>query len=260
MKELPDLAPLARAVSRGDRRSEEQLFGLLYKFVNASLKKHWRTSFSQDELSDIAMESLEKLLATFRNAERTEKVLEQGRIFGFIHVVAERTALDHNRKRSRKDKVFLSIDESSDGDSDASNWEARLQPTVQSADISDVVPGGMEAARILGSLDDKYRKVIEERVSGLEYEEIAENNGISVANARQIHKRGVTMLRQKLISKHKIVLSELSTSQSETLRRLYLKEETSEHSCPEDEALEAFYSALVGKGLFIILISLKVFL
>ncbi|HYM20668.1 MAG TPA: sigma-70 family RNA polymerase sigma factor [Candidatus Kapabacteria bacterium] len=259
MNELPNIEPLVRGASRGDRRSEERLFALLYKFVTASLKKHWRSSFSSDELNDILMETLEKLLATFRDPEKTERVIEQGRLFGFVHVVAEHTALDHNRKRSRKEKVFISVDDGPDDENAAANWEARLQPADKQADIADVILGGMEAVRILSDLDDKYRKVIEERVSGLEYEEIAENNGISVSNARQIHKRGVTMLRQKLIAKHKTVLASLSSSQNAVLRRLYLREEvTPESPCSEEDALEAFYRVLIGKGIFLIIITLGI--
>jgi hypothetical protein len=117
----------------------------------------------------------------------------------------------------------------------------------------------METTKILSEIDQKYRKVIEERVGGLEYEEIAENNGISVPNARQIYKRGITMLRQRLIAKNKSTLSSLPVSQSSVLRRLYLKEDIDTPSPgSEDEALEAFYSALVSKGLFIIFVTIGV--
>ncbi|HET9137565.1 MAG TPA: sigma-70 family RNA polymerase sigma factor [Candidatus Kapabacteria bacterium] len=258
MPELPNIEPLIRAASRGDRRSEERLFSLLYKFVTASLRKHWRSSFSEDELNDILMNTLEKLLATFRDPEKTEKVIEQGRIFGFVHVVAEHTALDQNRKLKRRDKVFLSYDDTPDDDA-SGNWESRLQPVQPSSDIADFILGGMETTKILSEIDQKYRKVIEERVGGLEYEEIAENNGISVPNARQIYKRGITMLRQRLIAKNKSVLFSLSVSQSDVLRRLYLKEQIDTPSPGnEDEALEAFYSALVSKGLFIIFVTIGV--
>lgn len=261
VNDLPNIEPLVRGTAQGDRRCEERLFSLLYKFVYASLKKHWRTSFGEDELNDIMMETLEKLLATFRNPQKAERVIEQGRLFGFVHVVAEHTALDHNRRRNRKDRVFISFDDSPTEENAAANWEARLQPADKQADISDIILGGMETVRILSELDEKYRKVIEERVSGLEYEEIAENNGISVANARQIHKRGVMMLRQKLISKHRSVLSTLDASQNAVLRRLYLREDvTADQVSSEDEALEAFYSALVGKGIFFVIASLGLFI
>ncbi len=259
MPELPNIEPLIRAASRGDRRSEERLFSLLYKFVNASLRKHWRTSFSEDELNDILMNTLEKLLGTFRDPEKTEKVIEQGRIFGFVHVVAEHTALDQNRKLQRRGKVFISYDDTPEGDSDNTSWENRLDPIRPSTDIADFILGGMETTKILSELDPKYRKVIEERVGGSEYEEIAENNGISVPNARQIYKRGITMLRQRLIVKNKSVLSSLSVSQSEALRRLYLKEKIDTPSpANEDEALEAFYAALVSKGLFIVFVTIGI--
>ena len=257
MTELPNIEPLVRETSRGDRKSEEKLFALLYKFVTASIKKRWRSSFSEDEINDVLFDALEKLLATFRDPEKAEKVIEQGRVFGFVHVVAENTALDYNRKRVRRSKVFFSIDEASSNDESGANWESRLQPLDAGADLSDMVLGGMESVRMLSGLDEKYRKIVEERVSGLEYEEIAENNGISVANARQIHKRGIGMLRQNLIIKHKSVLSSLPTSQNNLLRRLYLKENIEhDNSCTEDEALEGFYSALVAKGLFSIIISI----
>jgi hypothetical protein len=65
------------------------------------------------------------------------------------------------------------------------------------------------------------------------------------------------MLRQQLITKHKSVLSSLDASQNAVLRRLYLREEvTIDPSCSEDDALEAFYSALVGKGVFLVIASL----
>ncbi len=260
MTEFPNIEPLVRAASRGDRKSEEKLFALLYKFVTASIKKRWRSSFSEDEINDVLFDSLEKLLATFRDPEKAERVIEQGRVFGFVHVVAENTALDYNRKRVRKSKVFVSIDEHSGNDETNANWESRLQPLDSGADLSDMILGGMESVRILSQLEEKYRKIIAERVSGLEYEEIAENNGITVANARQIHKRGIGMLRQNMIIKHKSVLSSLPASQSAVLRRLYLKEEVELDStpCTEDEALEGFYMALVSRGLFLILFSITV--
>ena len=258
MPELPNIEPLIRAASRGDRKSEERLFNLLYKFVSASLRKHWRSSFSEDELNDILMNTLEKLLGTFRDPEKTEKVIEQGRVFGFVHVVAEHTALDQNRKLQRRGKVFISYDDTPEDDT-GNSWENRLDPIRPTTDIADFVLGGMETTKILAELDPKYRKVIEERVGGQEYEEIAENNGISVPNARQIYKRGITMLRQRLITKNKSVLSSLSVSQSEVLRRLYLKEKIDAPSpANEDEALEAFYAALVAKGLFIIIATVGV--
>jgi hypothetical protein len=70
------------------------------------------------------------------------------------------------------------------------------------------------------------------------------------------------MLRQKLIAKHKTVLTSLSASQNAILRRLYLKEEVTDHENPssEEEALEAFYRVLVGKGIFLILITLRTFI
>src|SRR5260370_30861261 len=110
MQNIPDLEPLIRSTSRGDRKSEERLFAILYKFVHAVIRKKWRGSLSEDEINDIGLDTLEKLLATFRNPEKAEKVLEGGRVFGFVHVVAENTALDYNRKRGRREKVFLSID------------------------------------------------------------------------------------------------------------------------------------------------------
>jgi len=249
MQNIPDLEPLVRSTSRGDRKSEERLFAILYKFVHAVIRKKWRGSFSDDEISDIQLDTLEKLLATFRNPEKAEKVLEGGRVFGFVHVVAENTALDYNRKRGRRDKVFLSIDELVESE-DNPNWESKAGSAAATPDLSDFILGGMETTRILSQLDGKYRQVLELRIGGAEYDEIAEKMGISMANARQIHKRGVGTLRQKLIEKNKSVLSELSPSQNALLRRLYLKEDSNELDSPvtEDEALSAFYAALMNSG------------
>lgn len=250
-----ELESLVRDTSRGEKRAEEKLFGILYTFVFATIRKRWRNSLSTDEISDIQLDCLEKLLATFRNPDKAEKVIEQGRVLGFVHVVAENTALDYNRKRNRRTKVFVSIDAMS-GDDENTQWESKLDVMPHDeADISDFVLGGMETTRILSDLDGKYKEVIEQRISGQEYDEIAEKLGISVANARQIHKRGVGILRQKLISKHKSVLSSLSVSQSVTLKRLYTKDETGDQpGATEEESLEAFYSALQNKGIFTILI------
>jgi RNA polymerase sigma factor (sigma-70 family) len=250
MQNIPDLEPLVRSTSRGDKKSEERLFAILYKFIHAVLRKRWRSSLSEDEIADIQLDSLEKLLATFRNPEKAEKVLEQGRIFGFVHVVAENTALDYNRKRNRRGKVFLSIDEITESD-DNPNWESKAQSSHPTTDLADFILGGMESTRMLGEVDGKYRQVLQERLTGAEYDEIAEKLGITSANARQIHKRGINSLRQKLIEKNKSLLSSLTPSQSTTLRRLYMKEAPSaaEHtSVTEDEALSAFYAALMNNG------------
>lgn len=259
MQNLPDLEPLVRSTSRGDKRSEERLFGILYKFVHSVIRKRWRSSLSEDEIADIQLDCLEKLLLTFRDPEKAEKVLEQGRVFGFVHVVAENTALDYNRKRKRREKVFLSIDEISESD-DNPNWESKVTGTVATADLSDFILGGMETTRILSELDGKYRQILEERLGGAEYDEIAEKAGITVANARQIHKRGVNLLRQKLISKHKSLLSLLSPSQNALLKRLYMKEDhpdTGDSSkTTEEEALSAFYAALMNKGLIVYLLTI----
>lgn len=261
MPDTPELEPLVRNTSRGDKRSEEKLFGILYKFVYASLRKRWRGSFSEEEIGDIQLDCLEKLISTFRSPEKAEKVIEQGRVLGFVHVVAENTALDYNRKRSRRMKVFVSIDELSSNDENP-EWESRLKVASDSSDLSDFVLGGMETTRILSELDGKYRKVLEERIAGLEYEEIAEKNGITVANARQIHKRAIAMLRSKIINKHKSVLFSIPSSQSALLRRLYTKDDdipatqNGETEVNEEEALTTFYMALQNKGMFVILISL----
>ncbi|MDP4221003.1 MAG: sigma-70 family RNA polymerase sigma factor [Bacteroidota bacterium] len=259
MQNLPDLEPLIRNTSRGDKRSEERLFGILYKFVHAVIRKKWRSSLSEDEIADIQLDCLEKLLITFRDPEKAEKVLEQARVFGFVHVVAENTAIDYNRKRNRRDKVFISIDEISESEENP-NWESKLSGTTSTSDLSDFILGGMETTRMLSELDGKYRQVLEERLGGAEYDEIAEKIGISVANARQIHKRGVNLLRQKLVQKHKSVLSSLSVSQNAVLKRLYMKEadpgsvDTGETT--EEEALSAFYAALLTKGLVILLLGI----
>jgi RNA polymerase sigma factor (sigma-70 family) len=261
MQNLPDLEPLIRNTSRGDKRSEERLFSILYKFVHAVIRKRWRSSLSEDEIADIQLDCLEKLLITFRDPEKAEKVLDQGRVFGFVHVVAENTALDYNRKRHRREKIFLSIDEITESE-DNPNWESKLSGSVATADLSDFILGGMETSRMLGELDGKYKQVIEERLAGAEYDEIAEKAGISVANARQIHKRGVNLLRQNLVLKHKSILSSLSPSQNALLKRLYMKEDhpDMEHSAPvtEEEALSAFYAALMNKGLITILLSIGI--
>jgi RNA polymerase sigma factor (sigma-70 family) len=258
MPDSPQLEPLVRSTSRGDKRSEEQLFGILYKFVYATLRKRWRGAFSEEEIGDIQLDCLEKLIVSFRNPEKAERIIEQGRVLGFVHVVAENTALDYNRKRGRRMKVFVSIDETT-GDDENPEWESRLKVVTDMSDLSDFVLGGMETTRMLSELDGKYRKVIEERIAGLEYEEIAENNGISVANARQIHKRAIGMLRKKIISKHKYVLSSIPASQSALLARLYTKDDDtrSSHEDPEvseEEALTTFYMALQEKGMFVLLI------
>ncbi len=265
MQTLPDLEHLVRSTSRGDKRSEERLFAILYKFVHSVIRKRWRSALSEDEIADIQLDCLEKLLLTFRNPEKAEKVLEQGRVFGFVHVVAENTALDYNRKRNRREKVFLSIDDITESDENP-NWESKLGATMPTADLSDFILGGMEMTRMLSELDGKYRQVLEERLHGAEYDEIAERIGITIANARQIHKRGVNLLRQKLIQKHKAVLSLLSTSQSALLKRLYTKEDSLEGTgdspkVTEEEALSAFYAALMNKGLilFLINIGIKIF-
>lgn len=261
MQNLPDLEPLVRNTSRGDKRSEERLFGILYKFVHSVIRKRWRTSLSEDEIADIQLDCLEKLLVTFRDPEKAEKVLEQGRVFGFVHVVAENTALDYNRKRNRREKVFLSIDEITESD-DNPNWESKLSGAVATADLSDFILGGMETTRMLSELDGKYKQVIEERLAGMEYDEIAEKIGISVANARQIHKRGVNLLRQKLIQKNKSLLSSLSASQNALLKRLYMKEDhpgTGDSAkVTEEEALSAFYAALMNKGLILFLLEIGI--
>jgi RNA polymerase sigma factor (sigma-70 family) len=265
MQNLPDLEPLIRNTSRGDKRSEERLFSILYKFVHAVIRKRWRSSLSEDEIADIQLDCLEKLLLTFRDPEKAEKVLEQGRVFGFVHVVAENTALDYNRKRHRREKVFLSVDEITESE-DNPNWESKVSGSVATADLSDFILGGMETTRMLSGLDGKYKKVIEERLAGAEYDKIAEKNGISVANARQIHKRGINSLRQKLIEKNKSVLSALHPSQSAVLKRLYMKEDlpagAGDSTVTEEEALSAFYAALMNKGLIIFFfsISIKIFL
>ena len=121
----------------------------------------------------------------------------------------------------------------------------------------------METTRMLGELDEKYRQVLEDRLCGLEYDEIAEKTGISVANARQIHKRGVNLLRQKLVQKHKSLLSLLSPSQSALLKRLYTKEDSPQiggdsPKVTEDEALSAFYAALLNKGLILYFLTIAV--
>ena len=260
MQNLPDLEPLVRSTSRGDKRSEEQLFSILYKFVYSVIRKRWRSSITEDETSDIQLDCLEKLLSTFRDPEKAEKVLEQGRVFGFVHVVAENTALDYNRKRNRREKVFLSFDQITESE-DNPNWESKLSGSVATADLSDFILGGMETTRMLGELDEKYRQVIQNRLSGLEYDEIAEKAGISVANARQIHKRGVNLLRQKLIQKNKSLLSLISPSQSDLLKRLYTKEDSPQieeksSKVTEDEALSAFYDVLLNKGLILFLLSI----
>jgi len=261
MQNIPDLEPLVRGTSRGDKRSEERLFGILYKFVYSVLRKKWRNSLSEDEIADIQLDSLEKLLTTFRDPEKAEKVLEQGRIFGFVHVVAENTALDYNRKRNRREKVFLSIDEITESDENP-NWESKITGIAMTNDLSDFILGGMETTRMLGELDGKYRQVLEERISGLDYDEIAEKLGISVANARQIHKRGVNSLRQKLVEKNKSVLSSLNPSQSALLKRLYMKEDppanAGDPNVTEEDALSAFYAALMNKGLISILLGIAI--
>jgi RNA polymerase sigma factor (sigma-70 family) len=261
MQNIPDLEPLVRSTSRGDKKSEERLFTILYKFVHSVLRKKWRNSLSEDEIADIQLDSLEKLLATFRDPEKAEKVLEQGRIFGFVHVVAENTALDYNRKRNRREKVFLSIDEISESE-DNPDWESKVPAASMTQDMSDFILGGMETTRMLGELDGKYRQVLEQRLSGAEYDEIAEKNGISVANARQIHKRGINTLRQKLIEKNKSVLSSLHPSQSAVLKRLYTKEDppagAGDPAVTEEDALAAFYAALMNKGLIALLIGIGI--
>lgn len=261
MQNLPDLEPLVRNTSRGDKRSEERLFGILYKFVHSVIRKRWRSSLSEDEIADIQLDCLEKLLITFRDPEKAEKVLDQGRVFGFVHVVAENTALDYNRKRNRREKVFLSIDEITESD-DNPNWESKFTGAVATADLSDFILGGMETTRMLAELDGKYRQVLEERLSGAEYDEIAEKIGITVANARQIHKRGVNLLRQKLIQKHKSLLSLLSPSQNALLKRLYMKEDSADTAdsakVTEEEALSAFYAALMNKGLILFLLGIGI--
>ena len=259
MDSTNELEVLVRSTSRGDSRSEERLFGILYKFVHATLRKRWRTSLSTEELEDISVECLEKLLITFRSAEKAERVIEQGRVLGFVHVVAENTALDYNRKRTRRAKVFLSIDDVRDGGGDGSDFESRLPVKDETFDLSDFILGGMEVARMLSELDGKYRAVIEERLGGAEYEEIAEKVGITVANARQIHKRGIGILRQNLIAKHKTVLSSLSASQNATLKRLYTKDGIAESAdttqTTEEDALAAFYTALLDKGVLTLLLT-----
>jgi RNA polymerase sigma factor (sigma-70 family) len=261
MQNLPDLERLVRNTSRGDKRSEESLFAIIYKFVYAIIRKRWRNSLSEDEIADIQLDCLEKLLITFRDPEKAEKVLEQGRVFGFVHVVAENTALDYNRKRNRRDKVFLSIDEITESD-DNPNWESKLSGSVATTDLSDFILGGMETTRMLSELDGKYKKVIEERLAGLEYDEIAKKLGISVANARQIHKRGINILRQNLIQKNKSILSSLSPSQNDLLKRLYMKEyhpSTGDSvNITEEEALSAFYAALMNKGLILFLLGIAI--
>jgi RNA polymerase sigma factor (sigma-70 family) len=261
MQNLPDLEPLVRNTSRGDKRSEERLFGILYKFVHSVIRKRWRSSLSEDEIADIQLDCLEKLLITFRDPEKAEKVLDQGRVFGFVHVVAENTALDYNRKRNRREKVFLSIDEITESDENP-NWESKFTGAVATADLSDFILGGMETTRMLAELEGKYRQVLEERLSGAEYDEIAEKIGITVANARQIHKRGVNLLRQKLIQKHKSLLSLLSPSQNALLKRLYMKEDSADTAdstkVTEEEALSAFYAALMNKGLILFLLGIGI--
>src|SRR5947207_10658230 len=103
-----------------------------------------------------------------------------GRFLGYAHVMAENTTLDYCRKRHRRSKVFVSIDR--DGHTDLED-----HTPSDEADISEVVLGGMESARLLRQLDPKYRSVIEARLKGSEYEEISEELGISPSNARQIH-------------------------------------------------------------------------
>jgi len=257
MDSTNELEELVRNTSRGDSRSEERLFGILYKFVYVTLRKRWRSSLSNEELEDISLECMEKLLTTFRSSVKAEKVIEQGRVLGFVHVVAENTALDHNRKRTRRAKVFLSIDEVRDGN-ESSDFESRLPVKDEVFDLSDFILGGMEVARMLSELDGKYRTVIEERLGGAEYEEIAEKVGITVANARQIHKRGIGILRQNLIAKHKTILSSLPASQNAVLKRLYTKDGIAESAdttqTTEEDALAAFYAALLNKGVLLFLI------
>ena len=257
MDNANELEVLVRDTARGQKRSEERLFGILYKFVQTTLRKRWRTSLSAEEIEDVGLECMEKLLATFRSPEKADKVIEQGRVLGFVHVVAENTALDYNRKRNRRSKVFLSIDEVKDGN-ESSEYESRLPVKNDALDLADFVLGGMEVARLLGELDGKYRSVIEERLAGAEYDEIALKIGITVANARQIHKRGIGILRQNLIARHKNVLAGLPTSQNSVLKRLYTKDGIPESAettqSTEEDALAAFYAALLDKGVLALLL------
>jgi RNA polymerase sigma factor (sigma-70 family) len=266
---------LIRSASRGDRRSEEQLFAQLYKFIKGIVLKKCRTSLTAEEQEEVVFNSLEKLLALCRDSDRVEKVLSMGRFFGYAHVMAENTALDYYRKRHRRAKVFVPMD-------DSLGYGGTLPDgAIDNSDLSDGILGGMESSRLLQELDEKYRAVIVARMNGKEYEEISKELGVTASNARQIHKRGVRMLREKLIVQHSEILFSLDASHAGLLRRLYLKEQArprgakvpltgntlseptvaeeeilTEAAGPsEEEALQQFYIALMERGLFVFLIA-----
>lgn len=268
---------LVRACSRGDRKAEEQVFAVLYKFVHATLNRRWRETLGMEETEDVLLQCMEKLLAICRSPEKADAALENGRFLGYVHSMAENAALDHYRSRQRKSKVFLRV---SDDSEEETNGIENL-PSGE-ADITEVILSGMASRRALRQLDEKQRRVIELRMNGAEYEEISAELAISQANARQIHKRGIRSLREKLILEHESLLFSLPVSQAEVLRRLYLKgqgkpgsrdittrkgtgelpisevpkQATQEVETSEEEALQAFYTLIVERGLFLWLVVL----
>jgi len=270
-----DIHALVRSCYNGDRKAESELFTILYKFVRVTLERRWLTSFGMEEVEDLILQCMEKLLLICRDRERAETAMENGRFFGYVHSLAEHAALDRYRARKRKDKVFLSL---SDKDSDGEDTNPLENLPSGEAELTDVILSGISSRRALKKIDVKQRKVIEMRLNGAEYAEISSALEISEANARQIHKRGVRALREVLISEHEELLFSLGPSQAELLRRLYLRSPekgigprrakdlkvTGEHSLSdkqmsvggeepvsEEDALQSFYTLLVERGLFV---------
>jgi RNA polymerase sigma factor (sigma-70 family) len=268
-----DIHALVRSCSKGDRKAESEVFTILYKFVRVTLERRWLQTFGSEEVEDLLLQCMEKLLTVCRDPQRAETAIENGRFFGYVHSLAEHAALDHYRAKKRRSKVFLSI---SDKDSDGESTNALENLPSGEAELTDLILSGVSSRRALRKIDVKQRRVIEMRLNGAEYAEISTELAISEANARQIHKRGVRALREVLISENEEILFSLRPSHAAFLRRQYLRspekgigphrakdlkapggrslpDEASvgEEPVSEEDALQEFYTVLVEQGLFI---------
>ncbi len=179
-------ALLAEMQSAGDQPAEVytakllvQVRGLAHQALNPD--DRLRLVMDSEDLAQDALMQLVRTVHRFRGTTWAE-------FFGFVRRVLSQQAVDHARhhgcQKRDPDPAELVL-----------SAEGRMPPTP-----SDLVVAGEQEQRLrelIGQLPELLRRSLGLRLAGKDYAEIARDEGISLANARQRISRSLRLLQEK---------------------------------------------------------------
>jgi RNA polymerase sigma-70 factor (ECF subfamily) len=181
-----NLAKLLKKAQTGDRAALQALCKALEGFIRGCFRQKFRDTALVD---DLCQETYIRLL------DSLPKIREEMKLSAFVAKVTFHVTQDHFRQKYRRREEALETDYQGED-----RQESHLKVEITDNRVDEHILNKLDLETALQQLPEKSRTILMLKSCGYNYEEIAEEVGISVSGVKMQVKRNLEQLRTLLFT------------------------------------------------------------